>query len=96
MIRGPHRGLPQPRLCPRTVRQELRASCWRSEGTRIGLHDYQAAGNRLRDGDSDRGHRLTRCERNPTHKKRLRRLVDTRVREAMKDDRSIATLARRA
>lgn len=37
----------------------------------------------------------TRQVRNPLHKRRLRRLVDTRVRQATKDDCSIGILARR-
>ena len=38
----------------------------------------------------------TRQTKNPEHKKRLRRLIDTKLREATKDDCSIGILGRRS
>ena len=69
-----------------------------SDGTSASLYDFRTktlapACTKLVEAVG--GAPVTRA-RNPEHKKRLRRLVDTRLRQATKDDCSIAILARRA
>lgn len=68
-----------------------------SDGTSSSLYDYRTktlapACVKLVEAV---GSARTNNVRNPAHKKRLRRLIDTRLRQATKDDCSIGVLARR-
>lgn len=68
-----------------------------SDGTSASLYDYRAktlAPACAKLVESVGSVRTTQA-RNPRYKKRLRRLVDTRLRQATKDDCSIGILARR-
>jgi hypothetical protein len=69
-----------------------------SDGTSASLYDYRTralapACVKLIEAVSAAP---TRQTRNPEHKKRLRRLIDTRLRQATKDDCSIGILGRRS
>lgn len=68
-----------------------------SDGTSASLYDYRAS--RLAPACAKLirlvGSAPTRSASNPAHKREVRRLLDTKVRDATKDDCSIGILARR-